>query len=120
MDGSAFVDLPSGFTEKIEEHIKLAEQAMKGFDSETDFVYNMNAGQLQDLSFILTVLNNSISKANQMAVNRHFAAVDEAAEKTIAELGTLGGREGDGFPELGKYAAVLRIQEVRKGRRDNF
>ena len=91
VDGSAFVDLPSGFTEKIEEHIKLAEQAMKGFDSETDFVYNMNAGQLQDLSFILTVLNNSISKANQMAVNRHFAAVDEAAEKTIAELGTLGG-----------------------------
>lgn len=91
VDGSAFVDLPSGFTEKIEEHIKLAEQAMKGFDSETDFVYNMNAGQLQDLNFILTVLNNSISKANQMAVNRHFAAVDEAAEKTIAELGTLGG-----------------------------
>ena len=91
VDGSAFVDLPSGFTEKIEEHIKQAEQAMKGFDSETDFVYNMNAGQLQDLSFILTVLNNSISKANQMAVNRHFAAVDEAAEKTIAELGTLGG-----------------------------
>ena len=91
VDGSAFVDLPSGFTEKIEEHIKLAEQAMKGFDSETDFVYNMNAGQLQDLSFILNVLNNSISKANQMAVNRHFAAVDEAAEKTIAELGTLGG-----------------------------
>lgn len=91
VDGSAFVDLPSGFTEKIEEHIKLAEQAMKGFDSETDFVYNMNAGQLQDLSFILTVLNNSISKANQMAVNRHFAAVDEAAEKTIAEMGTLGG-----------------------------
>ncbi len=88
----AYVDLPAGFVDQITEHIQNVENAARGWDTDTNQVYAMNAAQLKDLDFILTVLNHSISQINQLTENARFASAQEAARESILDLNAMGSK----------------------------
>ena len=82
----AYIDMPSGFVEQIQEHINNIKGAAANLDLNTNRVAQMSSGELKDLNFILTVLKSSIGKINQLHVNGHFASVGEASRSTILAM----------------------------------
>jgi len=87
-----YLDLPDGFSEDIQHHIKSVEAILNG-QTDVNFsdpVATMNAAQLEDLEHILTVLTSSIQKINSFITESHYGSVVEGAKDSMDYLRELG------------------------------
>lgn len=97
---NGYLDLPKGFEEKLSEHKKRVEEALKNRPLKTDIVKEMDLTDLKDLDVILSVMTRSVTKMNEMFANRRFAYVSDAAESSINAMRALGqhqDRKGEDF-----------------------
>lgn len=89
-DNGFYLDMPAGFAQAIQEHINTVNSAATGLDATTNQVYMMNAAELADVDYILTVILHSVSQVNELMANAHFHSVVEASKTTIDDLKNLG------------------------------
>lgn len=89
-DNGFYLDLPSGFTEKVQEHINNLMDAAASMDPGENPLRRMSVQQLQDMDHVLTVIGTSVSQMNKLLANAHFQTAVEASRATIQDLGKLG------------------------------
>lgn len=92
-DLGLYLDLPDGFIEEMQTHIKTASAIISQNPGE-NVVNRMNGEQLQQLDRMLTILTRSIQNANKLKANAHFETARQAAQATVLELDRLGQAKG--------------------------
>ena len=85
-----YLDLPAGFESMLGVHVERVKAAMEKHPLKTDIVRKMDLDDLRDLDVILSVMSRSVTKMNEMFVNRRFAYVADAAEDSIESMDRLG------------------------------
>ena len=85
-----YLDLPAGFESMLGVHVERVKTAMEKHPLKTDIVRKMDLDDLRDLDVILSVMSRSVTKMNEMFVNRRFAYVADAAEDSIESMDRLG------------------------------
>ena len=85
-----YLDLPAGFESMLGVHVERVKTAMEKHTLKTDIVRKMDLDDLRDLDVILSVMSRSVTKMNEMFVNRRFAYVADAAEDSIEAMDRLG------------------------------
>ena len=84
-----YLDLPAGFESMLGVHVERVKTAMEKHPLKTDIVRKMDLDDLRDLDVILSVMSRSVTKMNEMFVNRRFAYVADAAEDSIDSMDRL-------------------------------
>lgn len=92
-DLGLYLDLPDGFIEEMQTHIRIASDIISQNPGE-NVVNRMNGEQLQQLDRMLTILTRSIQNANKLKANAHFETARQAAQATVLELERLGQAKG--------------------------
>ena len=85
-----YLDLPAGFESMLGVHVDRVKLAMEKHPLKTDIVREMDLNDLKELDVILSVMSRSVTKMNEMFVNRRFAYVADAAEDSIEAMDRLG------------------------------
>lgn len=85
-----YLDLPAGFEGMLAVHINRVKAAMEKHPLKTDIVREMDLNDLKELDVILSVMSQSVTRMNEMFVNRRFAYVVDAAEESIVAMDRLG------------------------------
>lgn len=85
-----YVDLPAGFESLLAVHVEKVKNALEKHPLKTGIVRAMDIDDLKELDVILSVMSRSVTRMNEMLVNRRFALVSEAAENSIDTMSELG------------------------------
>lgn len=85
-----YVDLPAGFESLLAVHVERVKNALEKHPLKTGLVRAMDIDDLKELDVILSVMSRSVTRMNEMFVNRRFALVSEAAENSIDTMSELG------------------------------
>lgn len=85
-----YVDLPAGFESLLAVHVEKVKNALEKHPLKTGIVRAMDIDDLKELDVILSVMSRSVTRMNEMFVNRRFALVSEAAENSIDTMSELG------------------------------
>ncbi len=85
-----YMDLPAGFESLLAVHVEKVKNALKKHPLKTGLVRAMDIDDLKELDVILSVMSRSVTRMNEMFVNRRFALVSEAAENSIDTMSELG------------------------------
>ena len=85
-----YLDLPSGFENLLAEHMERVKRVVEERTLKTTFVREMDIDDLKELDVILSVMSRSVTKMNEMFVNRRFGLVSDAAENSINTMSTMG------------------------------
>ena len=85
-----YLDLPAGFESLLAVHVERVKNVVEKHPLKTDVLKMMDLGDLRDLDVILSVMSRSVTKMNEMFVNRRFAYVADAAEDSIESMDRLG------------------------------
>lgn len=85
-----YLDLPAGFESLLAVHLERVKNVMEKHQLKTDVVRAMDLEDLRDLDVILSVMNRSVTKMNEMFIKRRFAYVADAAEDSIITMQRLG------------------------------
>ena len=85
-----YVDLPAGFESLLAVHVERVKNALEKHPLKTGLVRAMDIDDLKELDVILSVMSRSVTRMNEMLVNRRFALVSEAAENSIDTMSELG------------------------------
>ena len=85
-----YLDLPAGFESMLGVHVDRVKLTMEKHPLKTDIVREMDLNDLKELDVILSVMSRSVTKMNEMFVNRRFAYVADAAEDSIEAMDRLG------------------------------
>lgn len=82
-----YFDFPDDMMDRYNALSNTIHEITAGVDAVADSPINlMNAAQLQDLNFVLRVLQKSINDMNKLLATARFQTVAQAAESTISEL----------------------------------
>lgn len=104
---SGYLDLPTGFAERLQDHIDEARRAMEQLGEGETVVNRLSLEQLEELHMILNVLKRSIETVNELMANRRFADVEKAAVADMAHLREIGKGGGDATTATGKAEGFL-------------
>lgn len=104
---SGYLDLPTGFAERLQDHIDEARKAMEQLGEGETVVNRLSLEQLEELNMILNVLKRSIETVNELMANRRFADVEKAAVADMAHLREIGKGGGDAATATGKAEGFL-------------
>lgn len=104
---SGYLDLPTGFAERLQDHIEEARKAMEQLGEGETVVNRLSLEQLEELNMILNVLKRSIETVNELMANRRFADVEKAAVADMAHLREIGKGGGDATTATGKAEGFL-------------
>lgn len=85
-----YMDLPAGFESLLAVHVEKVKNALENHPLKTGLVRAMDIDDLKELDVILSVMSRSVTRMNEMFVNRRFALVSEAAENSIDTMSELG------------------------------
>ena len=85
-----YMDLPAGFESLLAVHVEKVKNALEKHPLKTGLVRAMDIDDLKELDVILSVMSRSVTRMNEMFVNRRFALVSEAAENSIDTMSELG------------------------------
>ena len=85
-----YMDLPAGFESLLAVHVEKVKNALEKHPLKTGIVRAMDIDDLKELDVILSVMSRSVTRMNEMFVNRRFALVSEAAENSIDTMSELG------------------------------
>ena len=85
-----YMDLPAGFESLLAVHVEKVKNALENHPLKTGLVRAMDIDDLKELDVILSVMSRSVTRMNEMFVNRRFALVSEAAENSIDTMSGLG------------------------------
>ena len=85
-----YMDLPAGFESLLAVHVEKVKNALEKHPLKTGIVRAMDIDDLKELDVILSVMSRSVTRMNEMLVNRRFALVSEAAENSIDTMSELG------------------------------
>ena len=85
-----YMDLPAGFESLLAVHVEKVKNALEKHPLKTGLVRAMDIDDLKELDVILSVMSRSVTRMNEMFVNRRFAMVSEAAENSIDTMSELG------------------------------
>jgi hypothetical protein len=107
---AGYLDLPTGFADRIQDHIEEARKVIAQMDGPV--VNHLGVEQLEELHMILTVLKRSIDTVNDLMANRRFKVVDDAAKADMAHLRELGRGGGDEETAIGKAEGFLNWTQM--------
>lgn len=85
-----YMDLPAGFESLLAVHVEKVKNALEKHPLKTGLVRAMDIDDLKELDVILSVMSRSVTKMNEMFVNRRFGLVSDAAENSINTMSELG------------------------------
>ena len=85
-----YMDLPAGFESLLAVHVEKVKNALENHPLKTGLVRAMDIDDLKELDVILSVMSRSVTRMNEMFVNRRFALVSEAAENSIDTMSEMG------------------------------
>lgn len=85
-----YMDLPAGFESLLAVHVEKVKNALENHPLKTGLVRAMDIDDLKEMDVILSVMSRSVTRMNEMFVNRRFALVSEAAENSIDTMSELG------------------------------
>ena len=85
-DGEFTLDLPDGFLEEIDKHIRTVNEATKGMDLTTNRVYEMSGAELADLGHLLRTINKLIGDIDKLHMAGGKARVSELSRSTVDEM----------------------------------
>lgn len=85
-----YMDLPAGFESLLAVHVEKVKNALEKHPLKTGLVRAMDIDDLKELDVILSVMSRSVTKMNEMFVNRRFGLVSDAAENSINTMSTMG------------------------------
>lgn len=98
-----YLDLPSELLDVVQKSINDANSAMKGLDLETNEVYSMDAAQLKDLDFILSVISHSINTLNTTLANARYANIPDMAKASMKHFEQMGNASQASSLGIAKY-----------------
>ena len=86
---SGYLDLPQGFESLLANHVSRVRRAMENRPLKTTVVREMDLDDLKELDVILSVMSRSVTRMNELFVNRRFGLVADAAEDSIYTMATM-------------------------------
>lgn len=98
-----YLDLPPELLDVVQKSINDANSAMKGLDLETNEVYSMDAAQLKDLDFILSVISHSINTLNTTLANARYANIPDMAKASMKHFEQMGNASQASGLGIAKY-----------------
>ena len=91
-----YLDLPEGFRELLEAHVRKARRAIEEGTPEQKTINRMGREELQNLDTILSVISRSVTTMNDLLANRKYSSVVDAAESSIHVMREMGPHKNQG------------------------